>query len=113
MFRHCALGLVFFGLAYGQATLNSPNESLTMTVNTTAEHHLVYSVTYKGKPLIGESSLQLTLQGARPLGADVTITGQSPVAAKALRATPMLSQRAPAVRSAALRRNALSLAKAF
>ena len=44
----------------------------------TVEHQLVYSVTYKGKPLVENSNLQLVLQSARPLGSDVRITGQTP-----------------------------------
>ncbi len=37
---------------------------------------LVYTVTYKGKLLMEDSALQLTLQGSRPLGEDVRITDQ-------------------------------------
>jgi alpha-glucosidase len=65
-------------------SLQSPNGALAITFHT-VEHNssygpgqqLVYSVTFRGKPLLEDSALQLTLQGARPLGADVEITGQA------------------------------------
>lgn len=39
---------------------------------------LLYSVTFRGKPLIDDSKLALTLEGARPLGENVQITGSTP-----------------------------------
>lgn len=72
------IGLTCFATAFGQALLKSPDGQLAIAFNTVGGHKLVYSVTYKGKPLVEDSDLQLTLQGSRPLGADVHITGQTP-----------------------------------
>ena len=68
-----------------QATLKSPDGQLAIAFDT-VEHdmeggkgqQLVYSITYKGKSLVETSALQLMLESARPLGADVRITGQTP-----------------------------------
>lgn len=65
--------------------LKSPDGQLAITFNiapNAAGQHdsgqLVYSVTFHGKPLIDNSKLSLTLQGARPLGESVQITGSTP-----------------------------------
>lgn len=70
------------------ATLQSPDGSLVISFETfqnkqpsPAAGQLVYSVTYKGKPLIEPSTLQLDLEGARPLGADVRIVSATPSSA--------------------------------
>ena len=73
-------------LAGAQSTpvsLKSPNGQLEIAfdcvpVGSSASSQLVYSVTFHGKPLITQSALQLTLQGARPLGANVQIVKQTP-----------------------------------
>ena len=68
-----------------RAELKSPNGELAVSFDTIEKdspdgrsHQLVYSVSFKGKPLVEQSALQLSLQGARPLGADVRLTGQTP-----------------------------------
>jgi alpha-glucosidase len=40
--------------------------------------HLVYSITYRGKPLIDASPIQVDLEGARPLGENAAIAGVAP-----------------------------------
>jgi alpha-glucosidase len=78
MFRICALAAASVFLMQAQVALKSPDGNLAMTFQTTGDHRLVYAIDYKGKPLVENSNLQLTLQGARPLGSDVTITGHVP-----------------------------------
>lgn len=65
---------------FGQSsvTVSSPDARLVLTFET-VKGQLVYSVTFRGKPLIDRSSLQLQLQGQRePLGSDVAIVKQTP-----------------------------------
>lgn len=65
------------------AVLKSPNGELAITFETLQNKQpalsgqLVYSVSYKGKPLIDRSDLSLTLQGWPALGADVRVVDQT------------------------------------
>ena len=65
------------------ADLKSPNGQVVISFHTVERKssfgngaQLVYTVTYKGKLLMEDSALQLTLQGSRPLGEDVRIKDQ-------------------------------------
>ncbi len=81
MFRTFGLaiaGLACVAVAFGQAVVKSPDGQLAIAFHTAEGGRLVYAVTYKGKALVEDSGLELTLQGARPLGNDVRITGQTP-----------------------------------
>ncbi|HEX4748355.1 MAG TPA: glycoside hydrolase family 97 protein [Bryobacteraceae bacterium] len=91
-FRFSTLYLISFfciansALAQTPISLSSPNGQLTITFecapgNATgpaAGNQLTYLVTFHGKSLITQSTLQLELQGEHPLGANVRITGQTP-----------------------------------
>ncbi len=64
--------------------MKSPNEQLVISFESLPASsgsleagQLVYSVAYHGKPLIVQSALELHLAGARPLGANVRILGQT------------------------------------
>src|ERR1700719_3390172 len=64
-------------------SVNSPDGQLVISFETVHESstsreagQLVYSVTYRGKPLITQSALKLEL-GARPLGSNVQIVNQT------------------------------------
>jgi len=66
------------------ASLNSPDRQLVISFETVHEPstsveagQLVYSVTYRGKPLVTQSALQLELTGARPLGRNVQMIKQT------------------------------------
>ena len=64
-------------------SLKSPDGQLAISFEGVSnssgkDGHLVYSVTFHGKPLITQSALQLELQGARPLGANVQIVKETP-----------------------------------
>lgn len=65
--------------------LKSPDGQLAITFNVAqsaaaqnGSGQLMYSVSFHGKPLIDNSKLALTLQGARALGENVQITGSTP-----------------------------------
>ncbi|MBV9444155.1 MAG: glycoside hydrolase family 97 protein [Acidobacteriaceae bacterium] len=63
-------------------TLKSPDGQLAITLECVPDNpggsgHLTYSVDFHGKPLITRSALQLELQSARPLGANVRIVKQT------------------------------------
>ena len=63
--------------------LRSPDGQLVISFDcassTTREGGQIgYSITFHGKPLITESALQLELEGARPLGANVKIINSHP-----------------------------------
>jgi alpha-glucosidase len=64
--------------------LKSPDGRLIIDVQTikdkqpSEEGQLVYSVSFRGKPVITQSVLRLELQGQRPLGAAVRIAGTTP-----------------------------------
>lgn len=65
------------------ASLKSPDGQLAITLECVPNNggsggHLSYSVDFHGKPLITRSALELELQGARPLGANVEIVKQIP-----------------------------------
>ncbi len=75
---------------FGQSntvTLKSPDGRLAATFETVdkgqpaASGRLVYSVTFRGNPVIVRSGLALNLQGQRPLGPEVQITEATPSAA--------------------------------
>ena len=57
---------------------NLPPHLIALRPATATGCQLVYSVTFHGKPLLTQSALQLELQGARPLGANVQIVSQTP-----------------------------------
>jgi alpha-glucosidase len=59
---------ITFSIAPGDAAQNGSGQ-------------LTYSVTFHGKPLIDESKLALTFEGARPLGENVQMTGSTPSSA--------------------------------
>ncbi len=64
-------------------SLKSPDGQVAISfecvsANSDGGGQLVYSVTYRGKPLITQSALRLELAGARPLGASVQIVQQTP-----------------------------------
>ncbi|HEY1213921.1 MAG TPA: glycoside hydrolase family 97 protein [Bryobacteraceae bacterium] len=68
--------------------LKSPDSQLSITFNvagkdaaSSAPGQLVYSVAFHNKPLIEASKLNLTLQGQRPLGANVRISATTPSSA--------------------------------
>ncbi len=64
--------------------LRSPDGRLAATFETINNKQpaetgqLVYSVLFRGKPLMDQSALALELQGQRPLGPNVRIAGQTP-----------------------------------
>ncbi len=64
--------------------VQSPDGRIALTFETTqsnqpsASGQLVYTVTFRGKPLVDRSSMQLDLQGQRPLGSNVAILKQTP-----------------------------------
>jgi alpha-glucosidase len=60
------------------ATLTSPNGDLKFTIDTVETGQLVYSITYKSKPLLHQSSLRLDLENQKPLGPEVRITKTTP-----------------------------------
>lgn len=80
-----AVCTVNFAVGQTRATWQSPNGELSALFECVPapggngiDGQLVYSVTFHGRPLITQSGLQLQLHGARPLGANVRITGQTP-----------------------------------
>jgi alpha-glucosidase len=84
--KTCVLTVIFAAVVLAQPTaavLKSPSGQLVVTFETVQNQQpassgqLVYSVTYKGKPLIDRSALSLELQGEPPLGTNVTISHQS------------------------------------
>lgn len=70
--------------AQSPAVLKSPDGNLVITFATVQNSQpaetgqLVYSVSFRGKPLIDASSLQLELEDQKPLGAQVHFASQSP-----------------------------------
>ncbi len=68
----------------GVARLGSPDSRLSITFETvqnsqhSASGQIVYSLSFRGHPLIDRSALRLELQGMRPLGADVEIASATP-----------------------------------
>ena len=70
--------------AQSTAVVQSPDGRLALTFEIaptnppSATGQLVYAVTFRGKPLIDRSALELDLQGQRPLGSNVAILKQTP-----------------------------------
>ncbi len=68
----------------GPVTVKSPDGRLAATFETVEKNQaatsgqLLYSVNFNGKPLIDRSKLVLDLQGQRPLGPMLQITGATP-----------------------------------
>lgn len=85
MFRRAALFLLFPPLlaAQSKVALPSPDSNLVVTFQTVkdgaaaATGELVYSVSFRGKPLIDASALRLELEGQRSLGSAVRIAQQT------------------------------------
>jgi alpha-glucosidase len=79
--RCLAVSFVTAGTLFAQqssVTVKSPDGRLVAAFETT-QNQLVYSVSFRGKPLIERSALSLTLQGLRPdLGSNVRIVNQTP-----------------------------------
>lgn len=75
LFLLCACSTV---CAQSNAVVQSPDSRLVLTFETTPAGQLVYSVTFRGKPLLDRSSLELDLQSQRPLGSSVAIVKQTP-----------------------------------
>ncbi len=75
------------GTAFAQSapvSVKSPDGQIVLSFETVQQPggseetgQLVYSVSYRGKPLVTQSALRLELAGARPLGADVQIVKQT------------------------------------
>lgn len=71
-------------VAQSPVTVKSPDGRLALTFEITAANkdtsagQLDYSVTFRGKPLLDRSALQLHLEGRRPLGSNVTLLKQTP-----------------------------------
>lgn len=67
-----------------ESILNSPDGRLSMRFRTVIKNapasagQIVYSVTFRGRPLLDDSALRLDLQGMRPLGAEVRIVNAAP-----------------------------------
>jgi alpha-glucosidase len=59
-----------------RTVLESPDKRLAITFESTGQ--LVYSVQFRGKPLIDRSELRLNLQGQRPLGSNVRLMSAAP-----------------------------------
>lgn len=86
MLKFIACSLLFAAslAAQSSAILKSPDGNLAITFQTVQNGQpaesgqLVYSVSFRGKPLIDASSLQLQLEGQRPLGSEVHIASQWP-----------------------------------
>ncbi len=85
--KTCVFLAIFATIATAQPTtavLRSPDGQLVVTFETVQNQQpassgqLVYSVTYKGKPLLDRSALSLELQGEPALGTHVTISHQTP-----------------------------------
>src|SRR5579885_2204028 len=85
--KTCVFLAIFAAIATAQPTtavLRSPDGQLVVTFETVQNQQpassgqLVYSVTYKGKPLLDRSALSLELQGEPALGTHVTISHQTP-----------------------------------
>lgn len=61
----------------------SPDGNLVLSIETvtkdanTPTGQLVYHVSYRGKPLVEQSALKFELEGRRPLGTEVRVTGTS------------------------------------
>jgi alpha-glucosidase len=79
------LGCAFTSFAQSNpVNLKSPDGRLVATFETVdndqpaASGRLVYSVTFRGKPLIDRSALSLELQGQRPLGPEMRIVSATP-----------------------------------
>lgn len=78
----CAFFLL--GTSLRAEQLVSPDGKLVLTIETVPAAanaptgRLVYSVTFRGKPLVEQSALKFELEGQRPLGPDVRITGAAP-----------------------------------
>lgn len=64
-------------LAWGQATVKSPDGGIEMSISTD-NNKLVYAVTFRGKPVIAKSALSLEIQDQPLLGANVRIAGTRP-----------------------------------
>lgn len=69
----------------GTARLQSPDGRIKITFHTVLKDRpspsggqLVYSVSFRGKPLIEDSAMSLELEGQPPLGANVRLTGATP-----------------------------------
>jgi alpha-glucosidase len=84
----CLILLAVTGAAFvaecHAASVKSPDGQLVISFDVVREPsssagtgQLAYSVTYRGKPLIDRSALQLRFPGARPLGADVRIVNET------------------------------------
>ncbi len=84
-----AIGCVFSTAAFSQSNaviLKSPDGLLAATFETVEKNQpagpgrLVYSVTFRGKPVITRSGLSLALEGQHPLGPEVQIQQTTPSA---------------------------------
>jgi len=88
---YLALALIATGMSgecvaqSGPITLSSPDQRIAIqfgvipTKNAAdASGKLVYSVTFRGKPVLDQSALALELEGQRPLGERVQIVGSTP-----------------------------------
>ena len=79
------LSCAFFSSAQSTSvSLKSPDGRIVATFETlennqpAASGKLVYSVTFRGKPLVDHSALALRLQGQRPLGSEMQIGNSTP-----------------------------------
>ena len=63
---------VLAALAWGQATVKSPDGAIEMSISTDNDK-LVYTVAFRGKPVIAKSALALDIQDQPLLGANVRI----------------------------------------
>ncbi len=80
-----SLGCALMSFAQSDpVSVKSPDGRLAATFETVendqpaASGKLVYSVTFRGKPLIDRSALSLELQGQRPLGPEMQIVSATP-----------------------------------
>src|SRR5690242_18040511 len=71
------LMLSLAGLAWGQATVKSPDGGVVMSISTD-NGKLVYTVAFQGKPVIAKSALALEIQDQALLGDNVRIAGSRP-----------------------------------
>jgi alpha-glucosidase len=72
------LGIIAAGAAFSQNSIRSPNGALELSFAVKGSPATpVYSVSYRGKPLIEPSALRLDFQGWAPLGEDVRIANST------------------------------------
>lgn len=84
MFALLAAGSANIFGASGAADLKSPDGNLVISFHTetrdrtiSGSEPLVYSVSFRGKPLIEDSALRLELEGQSPLGSNMRIVNQT------------------------------------